>query len=37
MPITELMHRVLFEGLSPREAGATLMQRDPKHELEGLF
>ncbi len=36
MPITTLMHRVLFEGLSPREAGAALMQRDPKSELEGF-
>ena len=37
MPITSLMHRVLFEGLSPREAGLALMQRDPKHELEGVI
>ena len=37
MPITELMHRVLFEGMPPAEAGAALMQRDPKRELEGLF
>jgi glycerol-3-phosphate dehydrogenase (NAD(P)+) len=36
MPITELMHRVLFEGLPPAEAGAALMQRDPKRELEGF-
>jgi glycerol-3-phosphate dehydrogenase (NAD(P)+) len=36
MPITALMHRVLFEGLSPREAGVALMQRDPKRELEGF-
>jgi glycerol-3-phosphate dehydrogenase (NAD(P)+) len=36
MPITELMHRVLFEGLSPQAAGAALMQRDPKHELAGF-
>jgi glycerol-3-phosphate dehydrogenase (NAD(P)+) len=36
MPITALMHRVLFEGLSPREAAAALMQRDPKRELEGF-
>jgi glycerol-3-phosphate dehydrogenase (NAD(P)+) len=33
MPITALMHRVLFEGLSPREAGRALMERDPKREL----
>ncbi|MGH2352071.1 MAG: NAD(P)H-dependent glycerol-3-phosphate dehydrogenase [Chloroflexota bacterium] len=37
MPITELMHRVLFEGLSPQEAGRALMQRDPKRELEGFL
>jgi glycerol-3-phosphate dehydrogenase (NAD(P)+) len=37
MPIAELMHRVLFENLSPRAAGAALMQRDPKNELEGLL
>jgi glycerol-3-phosphate dehydrogenase (NAD(P)+) len=37
MPITSLMHRVLFEGLSPREAGEALMQRDPKRELEGFI
>ena len=36
MPITALMHRVLFEGLSPQEAGQALMQRDPKRELEGF-
>lgn len=37
MPITELVYRVLFEGLEPQLAGAALMQRDPKHELEGFF
>ncbi len=37
MPITELMHRVLFEGLSPVAAGELLMQRDPKAELEGIL
>jgi glycerol-3-phosphate dehydrogenase (NAD(P)+) len=37
MPITELMHRVLFEGLPPQEAGMALMQRDPKRELEGII
>jgi glycerol-3-phosphate dehydrogenase (NAD(P)+) len=36
MPITALMHRVLFEGLLPREAGVALMQRDPKQEFEGI-
>jgi glycerol-3-phosphate dehydrogenase (NAD(P)+) len=37
MPITALMHRVLFEGLAPGEAGQALMQRDPKRELEGFL
>jgi glycerol-3-phosphate dehydrogenase (NAD(P)+) len=37
MPITELMHQVLFGGLSPHAAGARLMQRDPKPELEGII
>jgi glycerol-3-phosphate dehydrogenase (NAD(P)+) len=37
MPITELMHQVLFEGLSPHAAGARLMQRDPRPELEGII
>jgi glycerol-3-phosphate dehydrogenase (NAD(P)+) len=36
MPITSLMYRVLFEGLSPREASRALMERDPKRELEGF-
>ncbi|MBI3970508.1 MAG: NAD(P)-dependent glycerol-3-phosphate dehydrogenase [Chloroflexi bacterium] len=37
MPITELMRRVLFESLLPQEAGAALMQRGPKHELDGIL
>ena len=32
MPITELTCRVLFEGLSPKEALATLMVREPTQE-----
>lgn len=36
MPITELMHAVLFEGKDPRVASMELMVRDPKNELEGL-
>ena len=36
MPITELMHAVLFEGKDPRVASMELMARDPKNELEGL-
>lgn len=37
MPIATLMYHVLFDDMSPLEAGAALMQRDPKPELEGLF
>lgn len=37
MPITDLMYRVLFEGMAPAEAGQALMMRDPKHELEGIL
>jgi glycerol-3-phosphate dehydrogenase (NAD(P)+) len=36
MPITALMRHVLFHGLPPLEAAMTLMQRDPKSELEGV-
>jgi len=32
MPITEEMHRVLFEGKDPRTAVADLMHREPKGE-----
>jgi glycerol-3-phosphate dehydrogenase len=32
MPITELTCRVLFDGLSPRDAIALLMLREPKPE-----
>jgi glycerol-3-phosphate dehydrogenase (NAD(P)+) len=32
MPITELTCRVLFDGLSPRDAVALLMMREPKPE-----
>lgn len=32
MPITEQLHRVLFEGLSLKQAVAELMGRDPKPE-----
>lgn len=37
LPIVEQMHRVLFEGLSPIEAVATLMEREPKHEWQGPY
>lgn len=36
LPITQEVARVLFEGKSVREAVASLMLRDPKHELEGF-
>jgi glycerol-3-phosphate dehydrogenase (NAD(P)+) len=32
MPITEQIHRVLFEGLSPRVAVQALLEREPKAE-----
>jgi glycerol-3-phosphate dehydrogenase (NAD(P)+) len=33
LPIVEQMHRVLFEGASPLDAIARLMEREPRHEL----
>lgn len=36
LPIVEQMHAVLFEGKHPLEAVAALMQREAKHELEGI-
>jgi glycerol-3-phosphate dehydrogenase (NAD(P)+) len=35
MPITEKIYRVLYEGLSPREASAELMGAQVNHELTG--
>ncbi len=35
MPITEKIYRVLYEGLSPREAASELMQAPVEHELTG--
>jgi len=35
MPITVAVHDILFSGLSPRSAIATLMQREPKKEIVG--
>ena len=35
MPITEKIYRVLYEGLSPREAAIALMQVQVEHELTG--
>ena len=34
MPITDAIHKVLYEGLDPREAIAGLMVRPPKPEWE---
>ncbi len=36
MPITEMTYQVLFEGLDPRRAVASLMHRAPRHELHGV-
>jgi len=35
MPITEKIYRVLYEGLSPKEAALELMEANVKHELSG--
>ena len=35
MPITEKIYRVLYEGLSPKEAAAELMGAQVNHELTG--
>lgn len=35
MPITEKIYRVLYEGLSPKEAALELMEGNVKHELSG--
>ncbi|GFP75315.1 NAD(P)H-dependent glycerol-3-phosphate dehydrogenase [Clostridium fungisolvens] len=32
MPITDILHRILFDGLSPNEAVSGLMERDKKSE-----
>jgi glycerol-3-phosphate dehydrogenase (NAD(P)+) len=37
LPICEEMYRILYEGRSPREAVASLMQRDLKHEPDTFF
>jgi glycerol-3-phosphate dehydrogenase (NAD(P)+) len=37
LPICEEMYRILYENRSPREAVATLMQRDLKHEPDTFF
>ncbi len=35
MPITEKIHRVLYDGVDPREAAQELMALDTRHELKG--
>lgn len=37
MPITELLHGVLFNDLPILQAGMQLMQRDPRRELDGIL
>lgn len=36
MPITNMVRRVLYEGLDPQEAGRYLMGREAKDELHGM-
>lgn len=36
MPIADQLYQVLFEGKAPRQAIADLMQREVKHELDGM-
>ena len=36
MPLTDQLHAILFDGKAPREAIVELMQREAKHELQGL-
>jgi glycerol-3-phosphate dehydrogenase (NAD(P)+) len=36
MPITEMIYKVLFEGLSPQTAAVELMVREPRRELSRL-
>lgn len=37
LPITEALYQALFEGKSVRQIVRELMNRDPKHELEGMM
>jgi glycerol-3-phosphate dehydrogenase (NAD(P)+) len=37
MPICEQMYRILYEDQSPKEALASLMQRELKHEVDTFF
>lgn len=36
MPISEQIHRILYEGMDPRQAAVDLMQREPKYEVVGF-
>ncbi len=36
LPLTNMVKRVLYEGLDPREAGSYLMGREAKDELHGI-
>jgi glycerol-3-phosphate dehydrogenase (NAD(P)+) len=35
MPVTEMIYKVLYEGMEPRQAATELLQADTRHELEG--
>jgi glycerol-3-phosphate dehydrogenase (NAD(P)+) len=36
LPIADQLYQVLFDGKSPQQAISELMQREVKHELEGM-
>jgi len=36
LPITHMVHQVLYSGLDPRQAGELLMGREARDELHGL-
>lgn len=36
LPITDMVKRVLYDGLDPRQAGALLMGREARDELHGM-
>jgi len=33
--VTELIYKVLYEGMEPQHAAQELLQADTRHELEG--
>lgn len=35
MPVTEMIYKVLYEGMEPHAAAQELLQADTRHELEG--